>query len=271
MQRAAVTRGAGAVEDRLALLLELVQLRVRVREGRAGKDRVREAPDSSRRKQCLLESREVIERPRRRFDRHLRVREERAARLFLQGAEARIVLVASLPVRAVGVLAEDRDARHRRPDRQDSVRSGDRDVEHGHDRAPEIDRCLGRGLTGRWIDDLNVQRQRHRHAYEPVLHQVREVARVVPVHAEVVGVDRPKERIVRVLVTRAPGQQRIEPGPGHRRRELERVRRHVAVGACASVSTELLEIAVIERRTTPRDVVAWLAVAIELQRRSPAR
>lgn len=70
--------------------------------------------------------------------------------------------------------------RNWRPDRQDSVRPGDGDVEHWQDSAPEVDRCLDRGLTGRRIDERHVHRQRHRHAYQPVLDQVREVARVVP-------------------------------------------------------------------------------------------
>ena len=120
MQRAAVALGAGAVEDYLALLLELVQLGIRVREGRrAGEDRVGQQFDPWRREQRLLESREVVEHARRRFHRHLGVREECAAGLFLKRAEARIVLVAALPVRAVGVLAHDGDARRaRRPDRQ---------------------------------------------------------------------------------------------------------------------------------------------------------
>jgi hypothetical protein len=40
----------------------------------------------------------------------------------------------------------------------------------------------------------------------------------------------------------------------------------VAVGACASVPTEFVEIAVIERRTTPRHVVAWWVAAVEFRR-----
>ena len=131
MQRTAVTLGAGAVEDYLALLLKLVQLGVRVGKWRrAGEDRVGQQFDPGRRKQRLLESREVIEHARRRFHRHLGVREERAAGLFLKRTEARIVLVAALPVGTVGILAHDwRAWRARRPDRRDAVRSGDRDVE----------------------------------------------------------------------------------------------------------------------------------------------
>src|SRR6266567_4820136 len=116
------------------------------------------------------------------------MREQRTARLLLERAEAPIVLVAALAVRAVGILAHDWEPRWPwRPDGRDSVRSGDRDVEHGHDRTPKINRGLIRGLTSGWIDELDVQRQRHCHANEPIFHQVREVARVVPVHTKIVG------------------------------------------------------------------------------------
>ena len=47
MQRAAVTLGARAVEHRFPLLLELVQLGVRIRERRSGEDRLRQPPHLS--------------------------------------------------------------------------------------------------------------------------------------------------------------------------------------------------------------------------------
>ena len=87
------------------------------------------AEPHGRRKQRLLEGREVVEHACRRFHRHLGVREECAAGLFLKRTEPRIMLVAALPVGAIGVLAHDWGAwRARRPDRRDAVRSGDRDV-----------------------------------------------------------------------------------------------------------------------------------------------
>src|SRR5206468_6769644 len=108
---------------------------------------------------------------------------ERATGLFLERAEPPIVLVAALPVGAVWILTHYRNARRGlRPDWQDGVRSGDPDVEHRHDRPPKINRSLVRWLTSGWIDESDVQRQRHRHANEPVFHQVREVASVAPVH-----------------------------------------------------------------------------------------
>src|SRR5438128_1809878 len=106
------------------------------------------------------------------------MREQRTARLLLERAEAPIVLVAALAVRAVGILAHNWDPRCAwRPDGRDSVRSGDGDIEHGHDRTPKINRGLIRGLAGSWIYEFDVQRQRHRHANESAFHQVREVAR----------------------------------------------------------------------------------------------
>ena len=114
---------------------------------------------------------------------------------------------------------------------------------------------------------LTFSRQGHRHANEPVFHQVREVARVVSVYAEVVGVHRPEERIVRVLVVLPFRLQRIEPGSGSRGRELEAIRRHVAVGAGASVAAEFFEIAVVEGCTTSRHRIARRLVAIEMRSR----
>ena len=86
---------------------------------------------------------------------------------------------------------------------------------------------------------------------------------LVAVDTEVVGVHRPEERIVRVLVVGQLRQQRLEASPGDRGRKLERLGWHVAVRARASVASELAEIAVVEGHTTSRDRVAWLAVAIE--------
>src|SRR5439155_27119999 len=106
---------------------------------------------------------------------------------------------------------------------------------------------------------------------ESVFREGREVARAVPVHTEVVGVNRAEERIVRVLVVRQLLQQRLEAGPGDRRGKLERLGWHMAVRARASVASQLAEVAVVESRTTPSDCVAWLAVAIEPRGAVPLR
>src|SRR6266498_4292983 len=67
MQCTAMALRAGAVEDYLALLLKLIQLRVCIGKWRrAGEDRSDQQFDPGRRKQRLLKSREVIKHPRRR-------------------------------------------------------------------------------------------------------------------------------------------------------------------------------------------------------------
>src|SRR5258705_2108751 len=124
--------------------------------------------------------------------------DECTAGLFLKRAEASIMLVAALPVRTIRILAHDWNTwSARRPDWQHAIRSGDCDVAHGHDRAPEIDRGLIARLTGDWINELDVQWQGHCHAHESVFHQVREVNRAVSVYAKVVGIHGPEKWIVR--------------------------------------------------------------------------
>ena len=106
----------------------------------AGEHRGRQALDSTRRKQCLLERGEGVEHVGRRFDRHLCVMDERRPCLLLQRAEPGVVLITALPVGAVGILSHDRDPRSsRRPDRQLTVRTRDGHVEHGNDGTPEVD------------------------------------------------------------------------------------------------------------------------------------
>jgi hypothetical protein len=131
------------------------------------------------------------------------MRKEGAARLFLKRAEARIVLVTALAVGTIRVLTHDwRTRSARRPNRQYAVWSADRDVEHRHDGAPEIDRrFLGR-LTGNRVNESDIRGQWQRYAHQPVFYEIRKVARIVTIHTEVIGIDRSKERIIRVLVVR---------------------------------------------------------------------
>src|SRR5688500_16188495 len=97
---------------------------------------------SSRRKQRLLECREIVEHSRRRFDGDLGVRDQRRTSLFLERRKARVVLIPALPVRTIGVLAHDGKTRRWWPDRQGVVWSGDGDVKDWHDGAPKVDRGL---------------------------------------------------------------------------------------------------------------------------------
>ena len=73
---------------------------------------------------------------------------------------------------------------------------------------------------------------------QAVLAEVAEVARVVAVDAEIVRVDRPEQRIVGVGIRSAPQLQKLEPRLHIGGRQLEMVRRHVAVGARAAVAIQ---------------------------------
>ena len=105
----------------------------------------------------------------------------------------------------------------------DAIRPRDRDVHHGHDRAEEIGGGLVGWLARHRIEQPDIRRQWKRDAHESVVDQIGEVAGVLPVHAEVVGIHRPEKRIVRVLVEFAFRQQCLEPGARGGRRELKAV------------------------------------------------
>jgi hypothetical protein len=211
MQTAAVTLSAGPVEHGFALRLELAQRRIGIRKRADAGDRICKLLHRRRRKERLLKSREIIEEALGWLRRHLRMRNEGAPSLLLQRAKPPIMLVSTLPVWSERILSENRCPHVRRPDRIHRVGASDRDVGYRHDGAPQIDERLVRRTTCRRIDHLDVVRKRHRDPNEPVLDQVRVVARVVAVDAEVVGVDRPEERIVGSLAVRESIVQRIEP------------------------------------------------------------
>jgi hypothetical protein len=99
----------------------------------------------------------------------------------------------------------------------------------------------------------------------PVVHEVRIVARVRTVLTEVVGVNRPEERIVGVLVFCPLRYQRLETSPGRRWGQLKRLRWHVTVCARASVAAETVELTVAKCLSTMRDCVAGLSAAVELR------
>ena len=211
-----------------------------------------------------MKGRQVVEHAFRRFHAHLRVRKQRAARLFLQRGKARIVLVPAPSIRTVRILSEYRNAWNAgRPDRIHIVWPRDRDVEDWHDGTPEIDLGFVRGLTGGWINETDIRGQGHRHAHEPVLHQVGEVARLITVDAKVVRVHRAEERIIRVRVVLSFSEQPFEARPGSGRRQLEAFRRHVAVGTGTSVPSEVREIPVVERHATAGDGITRVFGAVE--------
>ena len=97
-----------------------------------------------------------------------------------------------------------------------------------------------------------------RDADEAVLAEIAEVAGAVTVRPEVIRIDRPEQRIVGVRIPPPPPLEELKPGLDACRRELEAVRRHVAVGARASVSTQSVQFPVGKRAEAADDGVAGL-------------
>ena len=155
------------------------------------------------------------------------------------------------------------NARQVGPERVDVVRAGNRDVEQRHDRSPDIDERFVRGLTSRRVNQLDVRGQRHGDAHQAVLHEIRIVARILAVFAEVVRVHRPEQGIVGVRIAGAARQQSLESLPHRGRRQLEALRGHMAVGACASIASESFQVAVMERERAAHDRATWLTVAVQ--------
>jgi hypothetical protein len=98
------------------------------------------------------------------------------------------------------------------------------------------------------------------------LRQVRKVDRVFSVDTEVISIHRTEKWIVRVLVVFPFFLQRNEAGLSGRGRELKSIRRHVAISARASISTEPVELAVLESFATSRHGITRRVVTVELQR-----
>jgi hypothetical protein len=103
------------------------------------------------------------------------------------------------------------------------------------------------GAADRRIDQTDVRCQGHRDAHEAVVYQVRIIARLVAVLAEVVGVNRPEQRIIRIRVVRTRREQPFEPGSGAGGRQLKTVGRHMTVGAGPTVASQIPGSAPIER------------------------
>ena len=98
------------------------------------------------------------------------------------------------------------------------------------------------------IEQLDIRGERDRDPDQAVLRQVGEVVRGGAVGAKVVGVGRAKERIVDA----GCGHVR-EPRLRGSRRQLEVLRIHVAVGACAAVAPQAGQRPVVEVRLAATD------------------
>src|ERR1051325_1054135 len=129
-----MTLRARSGENRLPLLLQFVQFRIWIGKWRPVRDGSSQAFDPGRREQRHLEGGDVVQEAHRWFAYDLRVRNQRGARLLLQRSEPCVVLIPALEVRAVRILAQDRDARSTgRINWRYAVRTCDGDVEDGHD------------------------------------------------------------------------------------------------------------------------------------------
>ena len=118
------------------------------------------------------------------------------------------------------------------------------------------------GRIGDGIDQLDVRRQRERDPDETVLAEIAEVPGALAVDPEIIRVYRPEQRIVGVRIPSAAQFEKPEPRLDIGGRELEMVRRHVAVGAGAPVRAQTIELAVEERAMAPDDGVARFAAAV---------
>src|SRR4030095_1457942 len=96
-------------------------------------------------------------------------------------------------------------------------------------------------LVGGWIDQADIRRQRERHPNQAVLAQVSEISRRVAIGSEIIGVDRPEQRVVCLRIELATPSKELKSRLGTYRRELETVGGHVAVGTRASVAVQTVK------------------------------
>jgi hypothetical protein len=247
LRRAAVALGARPVEDDFALRLERVQRRIRIGQRRgAGPDRIRERAHAAVGEQHPLERRDVVEEPLRRRVLDLGMIRQRAQRLVLKRRHAGIELESAEGVRQA------------RP-RVGIAGPGQRDVVDTGYAAPDVHERLARREVGRGVDEPDVRRQREGDPDETVLAQIAEVVRLVAVGPEIVGVDRPEQRIVRVRIEYPHQLQESKSRFDVGRRQLEAVGRHVTVGARAAVGAQTAQPAIEERDSAAHDRVAWLS------------
>ncbi len=166
-----------------------------------------------------------------------------AGRLLLQGGHSSVELIAAQLVRS----PEPR-VRIRRP--------GHRHVVDRRHRPPDVDEGLVGDQARHGIDQSDVRGELERNPDQPVLSKIAEVARVLAVDSEVVGVDRTEKRIIGIGHPRTTHAQPLKSRFDVRRRQLETVVGHVAVGAGAAIGAETLQVPVDER---PRPAVNRIA------------
>jgi hypothetical protein len=176
---------------------------------------------------------------------------QRTKRLLLQGRDAGIQLIAAGRVRSS------------RP-RIGAVGSRERDIVDAWNRAPHVDECLRRRRVGRGIDQADERRQREGDSDEAILTKVAEVARVLAVGPEIIGIDRSKRRVIGVRIPAPPPLEQLEPRLDAGRRELEMVRGHMAVGTRATVGVQPVQTPIEKCEGTAHDGAARLPAAERL-------
>ena len=242
--------GTGADEDGLALGLQLVEGRIRIGQGKGPvADGVGERPNAVVREQHALKRRQVVEEPLRRHVLNLGVRLERPEGLLLEIGEPAVQLVTTSWVRAAEPWVFE-------------VITRQLDVIDGGNHPPHVDAALTRRQVGRRIDEPDVRRQIERDPNQAVLPQIAEIVGVLAVRAEVVGVDRPEQRIVGLRIESSEETQKPESLFDVRRRELKMVRGHVAIGAGAAVSVQAAQASIQERQPAADNRSARLAPAV---------
>ena len=162
---------------------------------------------------------------------NLRVTEQRTQCLLLQREKSSIELKAAGLIRCAGPGIE-------------SVGASELHVRHAGDHAPDVDRSLIRWRVAGRVDQPDVRGQREDDSDQTVLSQVAIVRRLFAVDAEVVGVDRPEQRIVGLVVVSTPLLQPLESCLHCRRRQPELFRDHVAVGAGAAITVQSTQVAI---------------------------
>ena len=115
----------------------------------------------------------------------LRVVHQRTERLLLERGRAGVQLIPALLIRT----ARPGDA---------TIRASERHIIHRGHAAPHVHERLVGGRVRRRIDQFHIRRQRKSDPDETVLPQIAEIAGTVAIGAEIVRVDRPKQRIVGV-------------------------------------------------------------------------
>jgi hypothetical protein len=242
---------AGALEDDFALLLDGGERWIRIRQRcRPLPDRIRQLADTVIREEHALKGRQVVEELLRCDVPNLRMIGQRTERLLLKGPHTCVQLVSTEEVRTAcpGIRA---------------VWSGEGDVVDRRHHPPDVHERFGRRRVGRRIDEPHVRRQRERDPDESVLTKIAEVARVFAIGPEIIRINWPEQRVVGLWIESTEPLQQAEPRLSAGRRELELVRRHVAVGARAAVGVETSQSPIEERAKAADDRVAWFASAVE--------